>query len=505
MNKPESLVMVIFGASGDLTRRKLMPALYLLYKEGRLPSRLAILGMARTAYDDDGFRSFMRAELLRFVRSDEVDEVTLDAFTACLHYLSADPAQAESYPLLQHRLTDLDKEIGNPQNYLYYLATPPLLYGVIPVHLKAVGLNREEVGFKRIIVEKPFGYNLESALELNRIYLDVFQEEQIYRIDHFLGKETVQNILAFRFANSIFEPLWNRNYIDYVEITAVENMGIGTRGGFYDGVGTLRDMVQNHLAQLLAVTAMEPPATFDAAGFRNEVVKVYRSFVPMSGEDIRHAVVRGQYMASEGRKGYREEEQVSPQSRTETYLAMRVELNNWRWSGVPFYIRTGKQMPTKVSEIVVHFKPAPFAMFSCESGKCPVPNRLILRIQPNEGIVLRFGMKKPGEGFRIHPMDLNFNYSDLGGLPTEEAYARLVEDCISGDSTLFIRSDAVEAGWRFFDPVLKYWAENPEAPLYGYPAGSWGPLEADRLVQDYGAGWTNPCKNLTNTHLYCEL
>ena len=293
MNKPDALTLVIFGASGDLTRRKLMPALYLLYKAGRLPRRFAVLGMARTSYDDDRFRTSIREGLLSFVRPDEVDEKAIQAFLSCLHYLSADPSEPEAYAELRTRLEEIDRTIDNPHNYLYYLATPPLLYGVIPRHLKAEGLNREGDGFRRIVVEKPFGYDLSSALELNRIYLDAFREEQIYRIDHFLGKETVQNILALRFANSVFEPLWNRNYIDYVEITAVENMGIGTRGGFYDGVGTLRDMVQNHLAQLLAVTAMEPPAAFDASGFRNEVVKVYQSLTPLTGEDIRHSVVRG--------------------------------------------------------------------------------------------------------------------------------------------------------------------------------------------------------------------
>ena len=505
MNKPDALTLVIFGASGDLTRRKLMPALYLLYKAGRLPRRFAVLGMARTSYDDDRFRTSIREGLLSFVRPDEVDEKAIQAFLSCLHYLSADPSEPEAYAELKTRLEEIDRTIDNPHNYLYYLATPPLLYGVIPRHLKAEGLNREDDGFRRIVVEKPFGYDLSSALELNRIYLDAFREEQIYRIDHFLGKETVQNILALRFANSVFEPLWNRNYIDYVEITAVENMGIGTRGGFYDGVGTLRDMVQNHLAQLLAVTAMEPPAAFDASGFRNEVVKVYQSLTPLTGEDIRHSVVRGQYMASEGRKGYREEEQVPALSRTETYLAMRLELNNWRWGGVPFYIRTGKQMPTKVSEIVIHFKSATYSLFLCEGGTCTLPNRLVIRIQPNEGIVLRLGMKKPGEGFEVLPMDMDFSYAELGRLPTEDAYARLIEDCIAGDPTLFIRSDAVESGWRFFDPILKYWQDVPECPLYGYPAGSWGPLEADSLVARQGASWTNPCKNLTNTHLYCEL
>lgn len=505
MNQSQSLVIIVFGASGDLTRRKLMPALYLLYKLRRTPERLAVLGVARTAYDDGSYRAFIREELLRFVRPEEVDTQILEDFVACLHYQTMNPADAAQYMLLRDRLADLDVQIDNPHNYLYYLATPPLLYGKIPQYLKTVELHREDEGFKRIVVEKPFGYDLQSAQELNRIYRDVFEEDQIYRIDHFLGKETVQNILAFRFANSIFEPLWNRNYIDYVEITAVENLGIEKRGGFYDGVGTLRDMVQNHLVQLLAVTAMEPPIEFNAKAFRDEVVKVYRSLVPLTGQDMKEHVVRGQYTASEEKKGYREEEQVDPQSRTETFLAMKLKVNNWRWSGVPFYIRTGKQMPTKVSEIVVHFKAAPYSMFHCAEGSCPVPNRLIIRIQPNEGAVLRLGMKVPGSGFQVGPVDMNFSYADLGKLPTEDAYARLIEDCIAGDPTLFTRSDAVEASWMFFDPVLAYWKAHPELPLYGYPAGTWGPLESDVMMREHGADWTNPCKNLTHTNLYCEL
>lgn len=499
------MIMVIFGASGDLTRRKLMPALFQLYRLHRLPERFAVLGMARSAYDDRSFRDRMRTELLQIggEGSGEADE--LDRFLDCLHYYAADPASADSYEGLKTILAALDERIGNPGNYLFYLATPPLLYGLVPKHLKAVGLNRGDKGVRRIVVEKPFGYDLASATELNRIYLDAFDEEQIYRIDHFLGKETVQNILAFRFANSIFEPLWNRSYIDYVEITAVENLGIETRGGFYEGTGALRDMVQNHLIQLLAVTAMEPLPVFDAAGFRNEVVKVYQSLKPLDEADIRTHVVRGQYTASGERKGYREEEQVDAASRTETYLAMRVEVNNWRWSGVPFYIRTAKQMPTKVTEIVIHFKPAPCALFRGADGSDAPANRLVIRIQPNEGIALRFGMKRPGGGFDIVPMDLDFSYKQLGDSPLTDAYARLIEDCMAGDPTLFTRSDAVEASWRYFDPVLTFWHAHPDVPLYGYPAGTWGPPEADRLVAEREVTWTNPCKNLTETNLYCEL
>lgn len=507
MEKPKSLVMIIFGASGDLTKRKLMPALYILYKNYRTPERFAILGIGRTKYDDDSFRKLMHEQLLRFIKPEEVDEKVLNDFVSLLYYQSMDPSKETDYQLLEPRLHKLDTLIDNPGNYLYYLATPPSLYGIIPKYLKQVGLNKsgKNYGFKRIIVEKPFGYDLDSARELNAIYKDAFEEDQIFRIDHFLGKETVQNILALRFANSIFEPLWNRNYIDYVEITAVENIGIEKRGGFFDGTGTLRDMVQNHLIQLLAVTAMEPPTEFNADSFRNEVLKVYQALTPLTEVDMKEHIVRGQYIESEGRKAYRKEEQVNPESRTETFLAMKLGVGNWRWSGVPFYIRTGKQMPTKVSEIVIHFKKTPYTLFRCVGGSCPITNRLVIRIQPNEGIALRFALKVPGSGFEVKQVDMDFSYSSIGTLPTEDAYARLIEDSMTGDPTLFTRSDAVEASWKFFDPVLKYWQEYPKAPLYGYPAGTWGPQESDAMMEEHGAHWTNPCKNLINTDLYCEL
>ena len=390
-----------------------------------------------------------------------------------------------------------------PDNVLFYLATPPSLYGVIPLHLKKWKLNTKN---SRIIVEKPFGYDLESAQKLNKIYSSVFEERQIYRIDHFLRKETAQNLLAFRFANGIFEPLWNRKYIDYVEVTAVENLGIESRGGFYETAGALRDMVQNHLIQLVALTAMEPPAVFNADNFRNEVVKVYESLTPLNEVDLNEHIVRGQYTASNSKKGYREEKGVNPESRTETYIAMKLGISNWRWSGVPFYIRTGKQMPTKVTEIVVHFKETPHQVFhSADGNEHPMANKLILRLQPNEGIVLKFGMKMPGPGFEIKQVTMDFSYDKLGGVPSGDAYARLIEDCILGDATLFTRSDAVEASWKFFDPVLNYWTNNADAPLYGYPAGTWGPLESEAMMHEHGAEWTNPCKNLTNTDQYCEL
>ncbi len=489
--------MIIFGASGDLCKRKLMPALYSLYKDGRLTGNFSIVGVGRTSYSDASYRPYILNELQKFIGNEE----RLEAFTSHLFYVSMDPAGEESYPALRERLQQLTGE-EHPDNLLFYLATPPSLYGVIPPFLKKMKLNQ---GRSRIIVEKPFGYDLESARKLNKVYASVFKEQQIYRIDHFLGKETAQNLLAFRFANGVFEPLWNRNYIDYVEITAVENLGIEERGGFYDTAGALRDMVQNHLIQLVALTAMEPPAVFNADTFRNEVVKVYESLTPLTQTDLKEHIVRGQYLASGAKKGYRDEKNVPAGSRTETFIAMKLGISNWRWSGVPFYIRTGKQMPTKVTEIVVHFKETPHQMFHCAEGNCPTANKLILRLQPNEGIVLKIGMKVPGAGFEVKQVTMDFSYNQLGGVPVGDAYARLIDDCIQGDPTLFTRSDAVEASWRFFTPVLQYWQDYPEAPLYGYPAGTWGPLESEAMMREHDAEWTNPCKNLTNTEQYCEL
>jgi glucose-6-phosphate 1-dehydrogenase len=403
-------VMVIFGASGDLTKRKLMPALYSLFKDNRLPKEFSILGVGRTVYSDSQYRSYILDEIKKFIKEEDQNETWIDAFISHLYYLSIDPAIESEYGLLSCRLEELGGE-ERPDNVLFYLATPPSLYGVIPLHLKKWKLNTKN---SRIIVEKPFGYDLESAQKLNKIYSSVFEERQIYRIDHFLGKETAQNLLAFRFANGIFEPLWNRKYIDYVEVTAVENLGIESRGGFYETAGALRDMVQNHLIQLVALTAMEPPAVFNADNFRNEVVKVYESLTPLNEVDLNEHIVRGQYTASNSKKGYREEKGVNPESRTETYIAMKLGISNWRWSGVPFYIRTGKQMPTKVTEIVVHFKETPHQVFhSADGNEHPMANKLILRLQPNEGIVLKFGMKMPGPGFEIKQVTMDFSYDKL--------------------------------------------------------------------------------------------
>lgn len=518
--KPDSLVLVIFGGSGDLTKRKLTPSLYQLYKQDKMPSRFAVLGVGRTAYADETYRSHLEESLQKYLAEGEYDTELAQNFLSSVHYLAIDPAKQEDYLALKARLQELDEKIQNPAHYIYYLSTPPSLYGVVPQHLTSVGLNKMEYSsddplrsqggkpIRRIIIEKPFGYDLASAQDLNRIYQADWAEEQLYRIDHFLGKETVQDIMAFRFANGIFEPLWNRNYIDRVEVTAVENMGIESRGGFYDTTGALRDMVQNHLSQLVALVAMEPPVQFNADFFRNEVAKVYHSFRPMTSEEIRRNVVRGQYTSAEWKgemhRGYREEEKVNPKSRTETFVAMKLFIDNWRWEGVPFYIRTGKAMPTKVTEIVIHFKPTPHKMFGAKEDGKSIPNQLIIRIQPNEGIVLKFGAKVPGSGFKIKTVSMNFTYDQLGGLASGDAYSRLLEDSMIGDSTLFTRSDAVDLSWRFFDPIIKAW-EAPDFPLYGYPAGTWGPAQSEDILEHEERGWSNPCKNLTNSDLYCEL
>lgn len=494
--------MVIFGASGDLTKRKLIPALYSLYTNNRLQKDFSVIGAARTPYSDDEFRTYVLEKMNEFIKPEDRDEARFREFVSHVFYRSLDPSLPDGYADLRQKITDVTGE-EQPDNLLFYLATPPSLYGVVPLHLKSVGLNTPG---SRIIVEKPFGYNLESALQLGKIYASVFDERQIFRIDHFLGKETAQNILAFRFANGIFEPVWNRNYIKYVEVTAVENLGIESRGGFYDTAGALRDMVQNHLIQLVALTAMEPPAVFNADSFRNEVVKVYNSLRPLDETDFKEHIIRGQYTASFNKKGYREEKGVDPDSRTETFVAMRLSIDNWRWSGVPFYIRTGKQMPTKVTEIVIHFKETPHQMFgNVGEGHHPQANHLTIRIQPNEGISMKIGMKVPGAGFDVKRVAMDFSYDQLGDIAISDGYARLIDDCIQDDPTLFTRNDAVEASWRFFDPVLQYWRNHADAPLYGYPAGTWGPKESDVLMHDHKADWTNPCKNLTNTDLYCEL
>ncbi|NDV79840.1 glucose-6-phosphate dehydrogenase [Dysgonomonas sp. 511] len=505
----KDLALIIFGASGDLTYRKLIPAVFDLYKQKSLPANFAVLGVARTSFTDDSFREKMKEGIRQFATAKDALDGELNEFCQKLHYLSINTEKEGDYAKVKERLDKLDKEADTGGNYIFYLSTPPSLYPLIPKYLASQGLNRQGNSFRRIIIEKPFGTDLKSAIELNSSLLENYEEDQIYRIDHYMGKETVQNLLVTRFANGIYEPLWNRNYIDHIEITAAESIGVENRGGYYDNSGALRDMVQNHLLQIVGLVAMEPPMSIDSVSIRNEKLKVFQALRPLSGEDVFKNVIRGQYTAAniKGKyaKGYREEKGVAPESRTETYLAMKLFIDNWRWGGVPFYVRTGKRLPTRVSEIVIHFKPAPQRLFP-ESVNLSDDNQLIIRVQPDEGILLKTNMKVPGSGFQTNTVNMDFHYSQLKDayyLP--EAYERLLLDCMTGDSTLYVRGDALEATWKFVQPLLDFWKDNPDAPLHGYPAGSWGPNVADDLIEGKDRHWRYPCKNLSDDGIYCEL
>ncbi|WP_118801194.1 glucose-6-phosphate dehydrogenase [Haemophilus haemolyticus] len=479
--------IVIFGASGDLTHRKLIPALYNLYKIGRLSENFSVLGVARSDLNDETFREKMREAL---IHNEETTPETLDAFCSHLYYQAVNTSNAQDYGKLVPRLDDLHDKYKTCGNTLYYMSTPPSLYGVIPECLAAHGLNTEEYGWKRIIVEKPFGYDEKTAQALDIQIHRFFEEHQIYRIDHYLGKETVQNLLVLRFSNGWFEPLWNRNFIDYVEITGAESIGVEERGGYYDGSGAMRDMFQNHLLQVLAMVAMEPPAIINANSMRDEVAKVMHSLRPLTSEDMENNLVLGQYTAAEinGKmeKGYLEEKGVPADSRTETYIALRCEIENWRWAGVPFYVRTGKRLPARVTEIVIHFKTTPHPVFSQNAPE----NKLIIRIQPDEAISMRFGLKKPGAGFEAKEVSMDFRYADLAGAQVLTAYERLLLDAMKGDATLFARTDAVHAAWKFVQPILDYKANGGR--IHEYEAGTWGPVAADKLIAKQGKVWRKP-------------
>ena len=479
--------IVIFGASGDLTHRKLIPALYNLYKIGRLSENFSVLGVARSELNDETFREKMREAL---IHNEETTPETLDAFCSHLYYQAVNTSDAQDYGKLVPRLDNLHDKYKTSGNTLYYMSTPPSLYGVIPECLAAHGLNTEEYGWKRIIVEKPFGYDEKTAQALDVQIHRFFEEHQIYRIDHYLGKETVQNLLVLRFSNGWFEPLWNRNFIDYVEITGAESIGVEERGGYYDGSGAMRDMFQNHLLQVLAMVAMEPPAIINANSMRDEVAKVMHSLRPLTAEDMEHNLVLGQYTAAEinGKmeNGYLEEKGVPADSRTETYIALRCEIENWRWAGVPFYVRTGKRLPARVTEIVIHFKTTPHPVFSQNAPE----NKLIIRIQPDEAISMRFGLKKPGAGFEAKEVSMDFRYADLAGAQVLTAYERLLLDAMKGDATLFARTDAVHAAWKFVQPILDYKANGGR--IHEYEAGTWGPVAADKLIAKQGKVWRKP-------------
>lgn len=505
------LILVIFGASGDLARRKLVPAVYDLFKSKLLPENFVVLGVSRSKLSDDDFRQSALLENDLHDFSDEPDDLK-NEFAKRLFYQPIDTNEEADYAKVGTRLKELDEKFATGGNYIFYLSTPPVLYEKIPAFLSAHGLNEsngEDGGYRRLVIEKPFGYDLASAKQLNKSLKSHFPEEDIYRIDHYLGKETVQNLLVTRFSNGVFEPLWNRNYIHHVEITSAETLGVGNRGGYYDTSGALRDMLQNHLMQIVAHVAMEPPIAPTAESIRSEKSKLFQSLRPIAKEDVAKYSIRGQYMASnmlgEMVKGYREEEGVPEGSKTETYAALKFYIDNWRWSNVPFYIRTGKRMPTKVTEIAITFKRPPHKLFKHRDEYVKTNNQLVIRIQPDEGLLLKFGMKVPGAGFAVKNVGMDFHYCDLAEGDVPEAYERLLLDCMKGDATLYAHGDSVEASWAFVEPILDAWKNDPNVPVFGYPAGTWGPLVADEMIDPEEMTWRNPCRQLTEDTNYCKL
>ncbi|MBV6477929.1 MAG: Glucose-6-phosphate 1-dehydrogenase 2 [Ignavibacteria bacterium] len=508
---PDSCLIVIYGASGDLTKRMLIPSLYKLYIENNLKNNFSILGFSRKEMDDNEFRKKMFESVMEYNEDKSLQMDHLEEFCKNLYYVRAGYDDIESYKNLKSHIEEIDKKKNLSGNILLYMAVPPDNLPDIIEKTGKIGLNKplNEGSWTRIILEKPFGHDLESAIKLNKLTEKYFSEKQIYRIDHYLGKESVQNILVTRFSNMIFEPLWNRNYIDRVEITSAESIGIENRGGYYESSGALRDVVQNHLMQIVAYISMEPPSTFDSNSIRDESMKVFQSLRFLKAEEVESNVIRGQYTASHvnGKTiaGYREEANVSPVSRTETFVAMKFFIDNWRWGGVPFYIRTGKRMPTRVTEIVIHFKPTPHYLFKRKTDIAESYNMLVIRIQPDEGILIKFAMKVPGTDFKLQNVNMDFHYSDLLNVKLPSAYEKLLLDCIQGDSTLFLRADAVEACWKFVQPILDAWKKYPEIKIYGYPAGTWGPECSDDLIVEKELQWRYPCKNKSNDGLYCEL
>jgi len=488
-------VMVIFGASGDLTRRKLIPALYNLAKNQLLSQEFAVVGVAKDVMSSDDFRAKLKQDLQEFADV-QIDAKLEEWFQSRLYYMAGDFGNPQTFQQLKELLQKVDTDHGTHQNYFFYLAIAPMFFGPVVEQLSAVDLMTEENNhWRRVIVEKPFGRDLESAKALNQQLLKVANESQIYRIDHYLGKETVQNIMAFRFANGIFEPIWNRRYIDHVQISVAETVGVEQRGGYYDTAGALRDMVPNHIMQLISLTAMEPPISFQADAVRDEQAKILHAIQPLSAEDVLSRTVRGQYgdgeLVGQHVPGYRAESGVPPDSRTETYVAIKLQIDNWRWAGVPFYVRTGKRMTARSTDIVIQFRQAPFVLFRDTSVENLMPNQLVLHIQPEEGISLRFAAKTPGPVMRLGTVDMDFEYSDYFGKQVSTGYERLLHDCMVGDATLFQRADMVEAGWSVVSPILDVWKALPPRSFPNYAAGTWGPKEADALLEHDGRHWRN--------------
>jgi len=491
----EPFALVIFGASGDLTRRKLIPALFALYASRTLPEPFTIVGVARTEMGHEDFRRRMREAVSEFGRVEPPSETVWDRFARSLFYVPGDPKDARTYDAIREVLEQAESARGGPRNRLFYCSTPPSLYDDIVEHLGTSGLAEERGGWTRIVIEKPFGHDLASAQALNRQLTKYFREEQIYRIDHYLGKETVQNLLVLRFANGIFEPLWNRNHVANVQVTVAESIGVETRGAYYEEAGALRDMVQNHLLQLLCLIAMEPPVTFDAAPVRDEKNKVLASIRPIDRSQVAEVVVRAQYGAGfvDNRQvaGYRQEKGVDAESGTETYVALKLFVDNWRWAGVPFYLRTGKRLTRRVSDISIQFRRTPHMIFRRIPGGVD-PNVLVVRIQPDEGVDLTVTAKVPGPQVKLGTVRLDFRYGEVFGGQPPEAYERLLLDAIHGDATLYARGDWVEQAWAILEPVLQAWRQGQGGPLATYEAGSWGPAEADAFIGRDGASWRNP-------------
>jgi glucose-6-phosphate 1-dehydrogenase len=497
--KTPPCAVVIFGATGDLTKRKLMPALYRLAFEGRLAPNFAIIGVSRSPLSDDQFRENMRDGVSKYLEDSPFDENLWKSFAQGIHYLSGDIGNKDTFANLAVKLGEVEETHGTAGNVLFYLSTQPSQYAPIAEALGAAGLaeSAREGAWRRIVIEKPFGHDLVSARELNGRLEKVFEEQFIYRIDHYLGKETVQNILAFRFGNGIFEPVWNRRYVDHVQITAAESIGVEGRGAYYQEAGALRDMVQNHLLQVMATVAMEPSATFSADAVRDERAKLLRSIRIPKPEEIASIAVAGQY--GPGRvggvdvAGFRSEKDVKADSQTNTYAAVTFFVDNWRWANVPFYIRTGKHLPKRVSEIAIHFRSAPLAVFKDAMGgrEATAPNLLILRIQPEEGISLKFVSKRPGAGMMLRPVSMDFNYGSSFGERSPSAYETLLLDAIVGDATLYTRQDMVEASWLAVQPILDYW-DGQKFAFPNYDPGTWGPAAADEMLARRGHEWRRP-------------
>jgi glucose-6-phosphate 1-dehydrogenase len=492
----EPCTVVIFGASGDLAKRKLIPALFRLAQERLIPAEFAIIGAARTAMETAEFRTRMREAVEEFADGQPVDEQVWNSFAEKLSYLTLDIGTPEDFKKLGALLEQTDAQHGTQGNHLFYLSTAPTLYAEAVKQLGDSGLTKSK-GWVRVIIEKPFGRDLESARALNQEIHQYLDESQIYRIDHYLGKETVQNLLVFRFANGIYEPLWNRQYIDHVQVTNAETVGVEGRGGYYESAGVVRDMIQNHVFQVLSLIAMEPPASLGAEAVRDEKFKAMTSARVFTPERVRAECVRGQYGAGsingEAVVGYREEPDVAKDSTTETFAAITMHFDNWRWSGVPFFIRSGKRLTKRVTEIAIQFKGAPHQLFGREMMEQFEPNQLIIRIQPDEGITLRFAAKVPGQVTRVRDVNMDFRYGSSFGIHLAEAYERLLLDCMLGDQTLYARTDMTERGWEIVMPILEEWERSKaEVKFPNYEAGTWGPKTSDEMIERAGRRWRRP-------------